>query len=73
MITVAYVGAEDEVAVFGLVFPRGVPVTVADPHACSKLRTHGEFEVRSDDAPQPAPVFDPPKRRGRPPKVPHAD
>ncbi len=63
----AYIGEEGVTEVFGLSFPRNVPVEVTDAHAVRKLSSNGQFAavhegVQVLDA-------DPPKRRGRPPKA----
>jgi hypothetical protein len=39
----SYVGPEDEVEVFGLVFKKGQPVDVRDAHALGKLKNHAHF------------------------------
>jgi hypothetical protein len=38
-----YIGDEPSVFVFGLTFPKGVPVEVADAHALKKLPNHPHF------------------------------
>lgn len=60
-----YVGEEQETDAFGLRFPAGVPVDVEDEHAVKKLRGNAQFVEVFDGVEV---VFDPPKRRGRPPK-----
>lgn len=45
-----YMG-EGEVEVFGLTFQSGVPVSVSDPHAQSKLSKHPLFIVEEDAPP----------------------
>lgn len=62
-----YIGDEKETSAFGLMFPAGVAVDVADAHAIKKLRGNPYFSetfegVEVLDAEQP-------KRRGRPPKA----
>lgn len=59
-----YLGA-GETEVFGHTFRAGEPVEVTDEHAIKKL-THNQFFV-SDET--PAESTEPPKRRGRQPKV----
>lgn len=48
-----YKGPEIAVEVFGIIFPRGQGVEVADAHAQTKLRGHPEFEI--DEKPRKAP------------------
>ena len=69
MMKAMYEGPEGEVTIFGLAFPRGVPVEVTDPHACAKLANHPEFIVDDEASDTAEAGIDQPKRRGRPPKV----
>jgi hypothetical protein len=61
-----YRGPEIAVEVFGLVFPRGMPIQVPDDndHARRKLSTNPQFECDGGSDMEPSE----PKRRGRPPK-----
>lgn len=67
MRTFTYIGEHEGTEVFGLRFPRDVPVEVSDPHALTKL-PNNRFFVESFGGVE---VLEPvePKRRGRPPKV----
>ena len=62
----AFIGDEQETQGFGLVFPRGVPVEVTDPHAVQKL-SRNQFYTEVIEGVEVL-GEDPPKRRGRPPK-----
>lgn len=62
----AYIGDHEETAVFGLLFPKGVPVEVTDPRAIRKLSANCDFSQVVDGVEVMA---DQPKRRGRPPKA----
>ncbi len=52
---------------FGLLFPVGVPVDVADPRIAAKLRGNRFFRLEGDELPATEAVVTPP-RRGRPRK-----
>lgn len=52
-----YKGPEIAVEVFGIVFPRGQAVDVADLNAATKLKNHPEFDT-AGDLPSPPPVDD---------------
>ena len=59
-----FIGDEQETTAFGLRFPRGVAVEVADAHAVRKLTNNQYFAALVDGVE----VLQP-KRRGRPPKA----
>lgn len=48
-----YIGDEPSVFIFGLTFPKDVPVDVTDAHALRKLPNHSHFQAASE---MPAPV-----------------
>lgn len=62
----AYVGDHEETELFGLLFPRGVPVEVTGEHAVFKLSNNSHF-VQEVDGVQV--VAEDKPRRGRPPKA----
>lgn len=63
----AYIGDQEETAVFGLSFPQGVPVEVTEPRAISKLSNNRDFSLVVDGV--EVMQAEQPKRRGRPPKA----
>lgn len=62
----AYIGDREGTEVFGLRFPRGVPVEVSDPGAVAKLNGNPDFSLVVGGV-EVLPAIAP-KRRGRPPK-----
>ena len=63
----AYMGDHEETRVFGLSFPRGVPVEITDDRIARKLANNCDFSAVVEGVEvMPA---EPVKRRGRPPKV----
>lgn len=67
----AYVGDRAGTTLFGVKFQRGVAAEVLELRAIGKLSNNHEFVLVVDgvEVSQAAPVMEPPKRRGRPPKV----
>lgn len=62
----AYIGDHEETRIFGLVFPRGVPVEIADERIAVKLSHNCDFSQAVNGV-EVLPA-EAPKRRGRPPK-----
>lgn len=60
-----YIGDHAEIAMWGIRFPRGVFVSVADPHAQGKIRNNNHFEVESIDA-EEVTFTETPKRTRKP-------
>lgn len=66
MAAFTYIGEGEGTEVFGLSFPRNVPVEVTEEHAIRKLSNHPQFVLVVDGVE----VMEPePKRRGRPRKA----
>jgi hypothetical protein len=69
-----YIGTDDAAdpegtLAFGIWFPIGEAVDVADDRAAMKLIGHPHFEPADDGEPVAEAVEAAPRRRGRPPKV----
>lgn len=62
-----YLGDHSETTLFGIRFPKGVFVEVADPTAQRKLSNNNHFEVERADAEEV--TFTETPRRGRKPKA----
>lgn len=63
-----YLGDKDAVTLWGICFPRGVAVSVEDPHALMKLRGNSHFSETFDGV-EVMPDAPAKRRPGRPRKA----